>query len=69
MGKIQDEARRQRLWKDLMTREEVKKVYEKCYNAVVITAPNKGRPRSVELSSGKHLYRQCLSNNEYITDR
>jgi len=52
-----------------MTREEVKKVYEKCYNAVVITAPNKGRPRSVELSSGKHLYRQCLSNNEYITDR
>jgi hypothetical protein len=47
MGKIEDEARRRGVWKDSMTREEVKKVYEKCFKAVVITATNNGRTRSV----------------------
>ena len=30
-----------------MMREEVKKVYEKCFKAVAITATNNGRPRNV----------------------
>ena len=30
-----------------MTREEVKKVNEKCYRPVIITLTKKGRPRSV----------------------
>ena len=40
-----------------MTREEVKKVYEKCCKAVVITATKSGRPRSVATLKWQTLVR------------
>ena len=40
-----------------MTREEVKKAYEKCFKAVRITATNNGRLRSVATLKWQTLVR------------
>ena len=59
MGVIQREATRRCVWKDVMMREEVKTVYEKCHTAVVITTTKSGRPRSVATLKWQTLLRKA----------